>query len=329
MLAKKVMGAGGTGGASGAVAFVSARGALDDLVSVDITNPSSMSVISSLGGFNDPRFVHYDSADGIVVLNNYGVTNSVVSVDVSDPSNMSVLQQFQPTYSSNSYSTYDKANSVYYDGQFSRSVQSVDCSNPSSLSMLDAIQLTTYNPQGMKFDSTNNYLIVVSGGGSPTNGAFFVINASNPANLSVIGTLLVPGENFVAVGLNESSRQAYVYSNTTAKLFAISYWSPTSPSAYLSVSSAYVNQIEYRPSDNTIYAMVGSSVYSLDTNLSTKDSVLAFTSGLGLKIDDANDVLFATRSTGVVSVDISDPANLSVIQGYTDASMASNYSLDI
>ena len=326
MLAKKVQGAGGVGGAAEAYAFVSARGALDDLVSVDISDPSSMSAVSSVGGFNDPRYVHSDSADGIVVLTDYGVLASVVSVDVSDPSNMSILQQFQPTYSSNSYSTYDKANNVYYDGQFSRSVQSVDCSNPSSLSMLDAIQLTTYNPQNMKFDATNDYLIVTSGGGG--NGAFFVIDASNPANLSVIGTLIVSGQNFRAVGLNESGRQAYVAS--TGGLYQISYWAPTAPSVVQSAAYGQFSEIEYRPSDSTIYATYAGTTYSIDpSNLSTKDTLATSASGVGLHIDDANDVLFSTLSTGVVSVDISDPANLSVIQSYTDASMASNYDLGI
>jgi hypothetical protein len=326
MLAKKVQGAGGVGGAAGSGYLLACVGSFyDDMVTIDVSNPASMSGVFALGGFENPSLVNPDPADSVAIVtdaDNVSPFDYVKSVDISDPLNTSILDSFQPPVF-NIYADTDVVNKVYYSAQGSNSFLAVDYSNPSSLSTLYWSYGVTapYNGQNVRADPVNDIVIVISGGGSPTNGAFFVIDVSTPSSPSVVGSLLVSGENFWGLALDTANKIAYVSSQITDKLFKISYSTPSSPSVVSSATSTYFDtrNIAYNASQGVLYLSSNTNYFSaISTSLVRLDSVTIGTTAwfLGLDIDETAEVAYVGTGVGLTSVDISDPNNLSVISTY-------------
>lgn len=326
MLAKKAMGAGGTGAAAAKYLMAVIGGVYDDVLTFDVSDPSSMSGVFSLGGFADPLIVNADGAHSVAMVtdrDNVSPFDYVKSVDISDPLNTSILDAFQPTIA-NLYADTDIVNQVYYSAQSSNSFVAIDYSTPSSLTELYAATGLTspYNGQNVRADPVNDIVIVVSGGGSPTNGAFFVFDVSNPASPSLSGSLLVSGENFWGVALDTTNKIAYVSSPVNDKLFKISYSTPSSPSVVSSATSTYYDtyRIEYNASQGVVYLSSNTNYFSaINTSLTRLSSVTVGSSAwfLGLDIDETEEVAYVGSNSGLTSVDISDPNNLSVISTYT------------
>jgi len=331
MLAKKVQGAGGAGGAEAKYLLACVAGAYDDMVAFDVSNPASMSGASSLGGFENPLIVNADGANSVAIvtdLDNVSPFDYVKSVDISDPLNPSILDSFTPGVT-NTYADTDTVNQIYYSAQYSNSFVAVDYSNPSSLSNLYWSYGVTapYNGQNIRADPVNDLVIVVSGGGSPTNGAFFVINVSTPSSPSVVGSLLVSGENFWGLALDTANKIAYVSSQSNNKLFKISYSTPSSPSVVSSATSTYFGtyQIDYNASQGVLYLSSTSNYFSaISTSLARLSSIPTgiFAYTRGLDIDEAGEVAYFGSNSGLTAVDISDPYNLSAISTY----LATGYS---
>lgn len=332
MLAKKVMGAGGTGGATAKYLMAVVGGVYDDVLTFDVSDPSSMSGVFSLGGFEDPRIVNADGAHSVAMVtdrDNVSPFAYVKSVDISDPLNTSILGGLVPS-SFNLYADTDTVNQIYYSAQYTNSFVSVDYSNPASLTELYGATgvFSPYNGANLRADPVNDIVIVVSGGGSPTNGAFFVVDVSNPSSPSKVGTLIVSGENFQGLALDTTNKIAYVSSPANDKLFKISYATPSSPYVVTSVTdSTYFDpyQIGYNASQGVLYLSSQANYFSSVSTSLVRLSSVTVGSGAwfyGLDIDETEEVAYVGSNSGLTSVDISDPNNLSVISTY----LATGYS---
>jgi len=360
MLAKKVQGAGGVGGAAGGgVAFV-AGPTSDSITSIDISDPSNLSILDThvdntvLDLVNTVRLDPVNEV--LYALSRTSVNNYFSSYDVSDPTNITLLDSIQATGVSAFWSemAIDTVNQVAIlagniGGLY---FQTVDISDPSNLTILGSVT-TSYLPYSSG---------AITGWPAIDTGADRAFVPSNPDIITMmnISTPSSPSEVTYLYDATNLDRAHFIQLNTaTEELFVTSYDDMALTSVDYSVSGGTLtvnSKFVMTPSvsgglpqglrlDLTndiayVAAAQADEIFAIDisnpasmSQLGSLYSTTYFNSARDLDIDVANSVLYgvgAITGNGVfTSVDISNPASMSVIDSITSATMQTPFSVQI
>lgn len=360
MLASKLMGAGGVGGAAGGgVAFVAAPTS-DSITSIDISDPSNLSILDThvdntvLDLVNTVRLDPVNEV--LYALSRTSTNNYFSSYDVSDPTNITLLDSLQPVsgwvFSEMAIDTVNQIAIVYGFESGLYTLRTVDISDPSNLSVLGTAY-PTYGPYNSgtvtgwpAIDSSADRAFLAS---SPD--LLTMMNISTPASPSEVTYLYDPTNLDRAhfIQLNTATEELFVTCYDDMALTSVDY---SVSGGTLTVNSKFVmtpsvagglpqglrldltNDIAY------VAAVQADEIFAIDisnpasmSQLGSLYSTTYFNSSRDLDIDVANSVLYglgAITGNGVfTSVDISNPASMSVIDSITSATMQSPISVQI
>lgn len=173
------------------VAYIVQRDRDRFVQAVNISNPSSLYLLSSVGLSSDSvdrlTFCDLYTAAGKESLIVCGDQGRIWSVDVGSPS--SISEDHRANFSDGA--TYgvvvDTANSVAYLAAYGASiVRAIDVSNPSSLSSIGTVSLSG-GPYSVQLDRNNDVLYAA---GDSTGDHLSSIDVSTPASMSVIDTIV-------------------------------------------------------------------------------------------------------------------------------------------
>jgi hypothetical protein len=361
MLAKKVQGAGGVGGAAGGgVAFVAAITS-DSITSIDISDPSNLSILDThvdntvLDLVNTVRL---DPVNEVLYALNKtsGVNNYFSSYDVSDPTNITLLDSLQPVsggvWTEMAIDAVNQIAIVWGFESFVFTFRTIDISDPSNLSVLGTLNST----QGPYLSNTvTGWPAIDSSAGRallPSDpDRIGMMDISTPSSPSEVTSLYDPTnlDRAVFIQLNTATEELFVTSYDDMALTSVDY---SVSGGTLTVNSKFVmtpsvsgglpqglrldltNDIAY------VAAVQADEIFAIDisnpasmSQLGSLYSTPYFNSARDLDIDVANSVLYgvgAYLGNGVfTSVDISNPASMSVIDSITSATMQSPFSVQI
>jgi len=294
------------------------------LVCVDVSDPSSMSIIGSIdtGNYANVQDLAIDTQNEIVYVAD--VLGGIVSVDVSDPTNPIELDNLTGgNISQINCLVFDAENSVLYASENNNKILTIDVSNPSSLSESNSFTDANLDrPIGAFLDSVNSLLYVAM----KDDDGVMAIDVSIPASPSRTGFLtnanlngaewVAPmGQNTLVVASTISDNISTVDRTTPASM---SYSdSETSASAPPFVASDEENEVAY------LVDRLGDRIFSYDCSTPSSISLLdTFTDGVGatgldnplqcaLNIDESLLFVTSSASNSITAIDISNPSSMS------------------
>lgn len=240
--------------------------AADGIVSINASNPSSLSVLGNItydSALDNANSMFLDAENKVLF---YSGSRRLRSVNVSNPSGMSILQTLDLTasYSVLRILCFDKERSILFcswqeaNSPYARGLLTVDVSNPSAMSVSNTITIPGLTAEfGLDgaLDSVNNVLYATH----DSTSAVYAIDVSDVASMSVLSVFTDPDlsnlkEIFVDVF---NGGICYVVSgNGSNKLVALNVSNPSSISKLsaftsgsmiepTSVSCDVVSQIAY------------------------------------------------------------------------------------
>ena len=178
---------------------------------VDISNPSNLRHIGSLGGFDRNNCIAY--SDGIIYMGRGYINPDIYRVDVTDPTNPIQLTSLQETGSSlniedptalvaNGKYLYVLSNTYLNSNDY---VTILDITDPNNVTQTDTLTDSSFAvTQSMELQGDVLY------GVSNSSNCFWSVDVSDPTNISVLGTYC-SGDYLEGAGMMDlSSGYAYV-----------------------------------------------------------------------------------------------------------------------
>ena len=353
MLAKKVQGAGGVGGAAqgATVAFVGSFNATTpSIVSIDISDPTNLAILDTETMVSSSR-VHQVLVDaGNDVL--YALGQKVLaSYDISNPSAITLLDSVSFTSNTGGFVLDTNRQLAFVTEYFT--LHCFDISDPTNITSTDTIALTLEARAAESrpgIDTTNDLLFVPQG----NNTAISVYDVSNSASLALkatktdstnltrptavvadetINTIFVcgydsfPTPNFLVT---------YSYNTSTGVLTFLDSFSGTMGSGGLGLDLDLSNDVVYRPS------LFADEIATVDvSNTSSMSQLDVFVDSTNLdairdvRIDPVSNYAYGIGQATVSgtnygrfsSVDASDTTNLSTVDTVQSTAMATPYSI--
>jgi hypothetical protein len=313
-----------TGGAVSAdrVAFVANNSANSSLTAINITDPSSLSELSSLiiSGSNS-QAVFLDDTNKIAYLLGF---YSLYSIDISNPSSMSLLGTLAlPASNFFRNIDVDLTNNVAYVVAQAGLLVSIDISNPSSMVQLSTHTAGISSSYEIKIDTTNNVAYIGCGSAE----VLAAVNISNPSSMSFISSISSTlFQNTPKIELDITNNRLYIISSSRNSLGLVNISNPSS----MSVTTYRDGLIGIRGLGLDI---AGNYVFVADldeiegylaSNLNT-ESIRSFPSlnTFDLTLDSPNNTMYIVSATNdsITSLNITDKLNPAILNIYTSSSL--------
>lgn len=235
---------------------------------VDVSNPSSPSVVGSVGVGSLPG--------GLAISGNYAYvanynSNSLSVIDISNPSSPSIVST--TSVGTNPQGIFLSGNYLYMANQGGNSMTIVNVSNPAAPSVVSTTSIGT-TPAFVAVSGNYAYVTCFSSN-------MYVLDVSNPASPTVAATLNVgSGSENISI----SGTKAYVTNYTSNTLVIVNIATPTSPTidstTSMGGSNAYGLAVSYPYAVVTRYGSNNLSIVNV-SNPSSPTIVRSVSTGSG------------------------------------------------
>jgi hypothetical protein len=324
-LGKRLINTGGGGASADRVAFVANNSANSSLTAINITDPSSLSELSSLiiSGSNS-QAVFLDDTNKIAYLLGF---YSLYSIDISNPSSMSVLDTLAlPTGNFFRNIDVDLTNNVAFVVAQAGLLVSIDISNPSSMVQLGTYTQSISGSYDIKLDvsagvgfvdcgSSENLVVVRTS--FPSNMSYRSLNSSSlfkntpKMEIDVINKRLYvissQRNSLTLVNINDIyNTPITTYKEPTPEMTGVTSLGLDIAGDYVfTANSGYISG--FRASD------LNTESYRSFPNLNASD----------LALDSPNNTMYIVSNTNnsITSLNITDKLNPAILNSYTSSSL--------